>query len=94
MIGTTFASSRGSFSVFTVSQMGCDPFFRYALVALAPPTATFRTGRDVTDCALSTKRRQTGIVMDVHPVLRGITELRNSSFLGPNRMNNLLKAHT
>src|SRR3954467_11678732 len=24
--------------------------------------------------ALSTKRRQTGIVMDVHPVLRGITE--------------------
>ena len=43
--------------------------------------------------ALSTKRRQTGIVMDVHPVLWGITELRNSSFLGPNRMNNLLKAH-
>ena len=28
------------------------------------------TGSD----ALSTKRRQTGIVMDVHPVLRGITE--------------------
>ncbi len=24
--------------------------------------------------ALSTKRRQTGILMDVHPVLRGITE--------------------
>ena len=27
MIGTTFASSRGSFSVFTVSQMECNPFF-------------------------------------------------------------------
>ena len=42
---------------------------------------------------LSTERCQTGILMDVHPVLRGITEVRNLSFLAQGRMDNLLKTH-
>ena len=43
---------------------------------------------------LSTMRRQAGILMDVHPVLRESLKLRNSSFLAQDRMDNLLKAHT
>ena len=39
-------------------------------------------------------RRQPGILMDVHPVLRGMLKLRNSSFLAQDRMDNLLKAHS
>jgi hypothetical protein len=31
--------------------------------------------------------------MDVHPVPPGITKLSNSSFLGHDRMDNLLKDH-
>jgi hypothetical protein len=37
--------------------------------------------------------RQASILMDVHPVLRGLLKLRNSSFLVQDRMDNLLKAH-
>jgi hypothetical protein len=55
--------------------------------------ATHLPAQDRPHHALSTKRRQTGILMDVHPVLRGTLKRRNSSFLGPNRMNNLLEAH-
>ena len=40
---------------------------------------------------LSTKRRQTGILVDVHPVLRESLKRRNSSFLAQDRMDNLLK---
>ena len=32
--------------------------------------------------------------MDVHSVLQGNLKLRNLSFLGPGRMNNLSKAHS
>jgi hypothetical protein len=42
--------------------------------------------------SFSTNRRQPGILMDVHPVLRGTLKFRNLSFLGPGRMDNLLKA--
>ena len=35
---------------------------------------------------LSTKRRQTGILMDVHPALRGTLKCGNSSFFGSGRM--------
>jgi hypothetical protein len=31
--------------------------------------------------------------MNVHPVLRGTLKLRNLSFLGSDRMDNLLKDH-
>jgi len=44
--------------------------------------------------ALSTFGRQGSILMDVHPVLRGTLKLRNLSFLGSGRMDNLLKAHS
>jgi hypothetical protein len=49
---------------------------------------------DLPNNSLSTDRRQTGILMNVHPVLRGTLKLRNLSFLGPDRMDNLLKAHS
>ena len=42
---------------------------------------------------LSTKRRQTGILVDVHSVPPRITEVGNLSFLGRDRVDNLLKAH-
>ena len=42
----------------------------------------------------STKQRQTGILMDVHPDLRENVKCCNSSFLGSVRMDNLLKAHS
>jgi hypothetical protein len=48
---------------------------------------------DLPNNPLSTNRRETGILMNVHPVLRGTLKLRNLSFLGPNRMDNLSKAH-
>jgi hypothetical protein len=32
--------------------------------------------------------------MDVHSVLQGITEVSQLSFLGPDRVDNLLKAHS
>jgi len=38
-------------------------------------------------------RRQPGILMNVHPVPLGISEVCNSSFPGQDRMDNLLKAH-
>ena len=41
----------------------------------------------------STMRRKPGILMHVHPVLLGISELCNSSFLGLDRMDDLLRAH-
>jgi hypothetical protein len=41
----------------------------------------------------STIRRKPGILMHVHPVLLGISELCNSSFLGLDRIDNLLRAH-
>ena len=44
--------------------------------------------------ALSTRGRQTRILMDVHPVPPGLLKPRNSSFLGSDRMDNLLKAHS
>src|SRR6266436_7565425 len=47
---------------------------------------------DLSNNSLSTNRRQTGILMNVHPVLRGTRKLRNLTFLGPGRMDNLLKA--
>jgi hypothetical protein len=37
--------------------------------------------------------RETGILMTVHPVLPGTLKYRNSSFLDPDRVDNLLKAH-
>jgi hypothetical protein len=40
-----------------------------------------------------TMRGETGILMDVHSVLRGILKLRNSSLLGLGRMDNLVKVH-
>jgi len=36
---------------------------------------------------------KTGILMDVHSVLRESLKSRNLSFLGRGRMDNLLKAH-
>jgi hypothetical protein len=41
----------------------------------------------------STMRRQSGIRVDVHSVLRWTLEHHNLSFLGQGRMDNLLKAH-
>jgi hypothetical protein len=41
----------------------------------------------------STTRRKPGIVMDVHSVPLGQLKIRNLSFLGRGRMDNLLKAH-
>jgi hypothetical protein len=41
----------------------------------------------------STMRRQSGILVHVHPVLLAL-KLRNLSLLGQDRMNNLLKAHS
>jgi hypothetical protein len=41
----------------------------------------------------STVRRQASILMDVHPVPPWTLKLRNLSFLGPDRMDNLLRAH-
>jgi len=38
--------------------------------------------------------REAGILMTVHPVLPGTLKYRNSSFLGPGRMDNLLEAHS
>src|SRR5882672_4543918 len=49
--------------------------------------------RDLVHDALSTKRCQAGILVDVHPVPPRTLTLRNISFPGPNRMDNLLKAH-
>ena len=43
---------------------------------------------------LSTTRRQAGILMHVHPVLPWNLKLQQLSFLGQNRMDNLLKAHS
>src|ERR1700688_1149349 len=43
---------------------------------------------------LSTLRCQRSILAGVHSVLRGTLKLRNHSFLGSGRMDNLLKAHT
>ena len=42
----------------------------------------------------STMHRQAGILVNVHPVPPRTLKLRNLSFPGPNRMDNLLKAHT
>jgi len=42
---------------------------------------------------LSTQRRHSGILMHVHPVPPWTLKLRNLSFLGPDRMDNLLRAH-
>jgi hypothetical protein len=42
----------------------------------------------------STARRESGILMHVHPVLPWNLKLSNLSFLGQNRMDNLLKAHS
>ena len=50
--------------------------------------------RDLPYNPLSTARRQPGILMHVHPVLLGIWSFSNLSFLGQNRMDNLLKAHS
>jgi hypothetical protein len=41
----------------------------------------------------STVRRQAAIVMHVHLVLLEISEVCNSSFLGQDRMDNLLRVH-
>ena len=43
---------------------------------------------------LSTQRRETGILVDVHSDPPGVLKLGNSSLLGPVRMDNLLKAHS
>ena len=42
----------------------------------------------------STMGGKTGILMDVHSVLRESLKSRNLSFLGRGRMDNLLKAHS
>jgi hypothetical protein len=42
---------------------------------------------------LSTQRRRPGILVHVHPVPPWTPKLRNLSFLGPDRMDNLLRAH-
>jgi hypothetical protein len=42
---------------------------------------------------LSTDRRHSGILVHVHPVPPWILKLRNLSLLGPDRMDNLLRAH-
>ena len=42
----------------------------------------------------STVRRQTGILMDVHPVPPWTLKPRNFSFPGQDRMDNLLRAHS
>jgi hypothetical protein len=41
----------------------------------------------------STVRRQTGILVDVHPVLRVFLKLRNLSIPDQDRMDNLMKTH-
>src|SRR5215204_3779583 len=54
-----------------------DPFARGARADACGSCGGLRRLPALDNCAhhaLSTKRRQTGIVMDVHPVLRGITE--------------------
>ena len=43
---------------------------------------------------LSTFRRQRRILVDVHLILPGTLKLRNLSFLGSDRMDNLLKDHS
>jgi hypothetical protein len=73
-----------------------DPFARGARADACGSSSGLRRLPSLKDGAhdpLSTARRQTGILVDVHPVLRGTLKCGNSSFLGPNRMNNLLKAH-
>jgi hypothetical protein len=50
--------------------------------------------RDLPYNPLSTKRRQPGILVHVHPVLPWNLKLQQLSFLGQNRMDNLLKAHS
>jgi hypothetical protein len=42
----------------------------------------------------STLGRQSGILMNVHSDLLGKLKLRNLSFLGPDRVDNLLRGHT
>ncbi len=42
----------------------------------------------------STVLRQPGILMHVHPVPPGGLKFRNPSFPGPDRMDNLMKAHS
>lgn len=54
------------------------------LVAFKDPTRHFR----------STERRQTGILMYVHPGYREKSMLRNSTFSGSARMDSLLQAHS
>ena len=41
-----------------------------------------------------TAHRKPGILVHVHPVLPRIAEARNSSFLGQDRVDNLMKAHS
>lgn len=52
-----------------------------------------QTAEHKPDKALSTARRQTGIPVDVHPVPPWALKSRNLSILGPDRMDNLMKAH-
>jgi hypothetical protein len=42
----------------------------------------------------SGQRRQARIIMTVHPILPGTLKHHNSSFLGLDRVDNLLKAHS
>src|SRR5215218_4548809 len=58
---------------------GQTPAARAAACGVCP------TLKDGAHDPLSTERRQTGILMDVHPVLLGTLKCDTSSFLGPNR---------
>ena len=60
---------------------------------LATPGVATAMGVYPAHHALSTARRQARILVDVHPVPLD-TKARNFSFLGPDRMDNLWKAHS
>jgi len=48
---------------------------------------------DLPDDSLSTDRRQSGILVNVHRFSSGTPKLCNSSLHDPDRVNNLMKAH-
>ena len=79
----------------------------FGLVALHPPLHDLRRHREFQRCLglgkgafydrkrhlLSTQRRETGILMDVHSDPPANLKRGNSSLLGRVRMDNLQKAH-
>ena len=67
---------------------------RNVFMSSRPKLDPLRSGYHLFHDVLSTNRCQTGILMNVHPVPPKTLKLRNLSFLGSNRMDNVLKAHS